>query len=190
MLHKPPQKKFLATEKIMNEPVWGSGGVFDPRGFRFGNRASPQILRSQSNIFKDLGRPEMSRKKPPELKALAGTTRPDRAPVIALSGERLTVTPEPPGWLPNEHALREWNLQAPGMVACGILTPAMVSPLAHYCSLHGLMVARWRSPDKPPTAALCTSYRQFAASFGLFPTATASTAPKKPNAFAALKEPK
>jgi hypothetical protein len=128
-------------------------------------------------------------RKPEHLKALSGTTRPDRATVTVLSTERLTVTPEAPGWLPNDHAIREWSVLAPRMVACAILTPDMVAPLGHLCALHGMLCASWIQ-KKPPNAATITAYRQLAAAFGLTPAdASKVTKPPRgsPNAFRRLR---
>jgi hypothetical protein len=134
----------------------------------------------------------MSRpRKPSALKALIGTLRPDRDPVVVPLAERLNVVPETPGWLPNEHAVREWCALAPRMVSCGILTADMVSALGHLCALHGMLCASWME-RKPPNAATITAYQQLAASFGLTPADVSKvTKPPRatPNRFDALNRP-
>ncbi len=54
--------------------------------------------------------------KPPQLKALAGTVRKDRArTVIALP--LVEAPPAPPDWLTNAHALAEWRRLVPILMA-------------------------------------------------------------------------
>lgn len=109
----------------------------------------------------------MTQRKPPELKALAGTDRQDRAESgISSLLPRLDVAPSPPDWLTLPEAVREWSALAPTLVACALLRPTMVSSLGHLCQLHAVLVEAYRAGE-PPKAALVAAYTRLAGLFGL-----------------------
>lgn len=92
-------------------------------------------------------------RKPPQLKAVAGTARKDRADAPAVELPLVSATPEAPDWLPNAHAVKEWDRLAPILTANKLLTEAGCSALGHLCALHGKIVQLWaaRSAKKPAT---------------------------------------
>jgi len=84
----------------------------------------------------------VSQRKPPKLKALAGTGRTDReASNVSSLLPKLEVVPSPPDWLTDPAAVREWANLAPLLVACGVLRATMVSSLGHLCQLHAALLA-------------------------------------------------
>ena len=110
-------------------------------------------------------------KKPSTLKAIAGTTRKDResggAPVDMVT---LSAAPEPPDWLPNAHAVKEWRRLAPILVANKLLTEAGLSALGTLCALHGKLVQLWAAGESP-NGAMLRQYRSLINDFGLTPVA-------------------
>jgi phage terminase small subunit len=52
-------------------------------------------------------------RKPAHLKVVAGTDRPDRALPSSVDLPLVEAVPEPPDWLPNAHAVKEWKRLAP-----------------------------------------------------------------------------
>lgn len=99
--------------------------------------------------------------KPPHLKAISGTTRKDRAarqraiepppdvpPAIEI--------PPPPDWLGSAHAVNEWNRVVPILTEAGMLNGLMLTPLAHYCALHGRIVTLTAAGAHVQTSATAT----------------------------------
>jgi phage terminase small subunit len=118
--------------------------------------------------------------KHPHLKAVAGTSRPDRD--NSDSGVQLPLVgecPEPPDWLPNAHAVNEWKRLAPILMAHGLLTEAGLSPFAHLCATHGKIVQLW-SAGETPHAYLVAQLRNLSNDFGLTPIAQSKVAPQHP----------
>lgn len=124
-------------------------------------------------------------RKPPQLKALAGTARKDRVRTV-IDLPLVEEPPAPPAWLTNCHALDEWARLAPILLANKLLTTAGLVPLAHLCALHGAIVAEY-AEGKTPTAALCAALRGLMGDFGLTPVAQSKVSPAgtttKPNPF-------
>lgn len=114
-----------------------------------------------------------NRTKPPHLRMIAGSRRPAAPGADLPTLDRL---PDPPDWLPNGHALREWQRLGPMLVANRLLSDAGLVAFGHYCALHGSL-ARLYEGGLAPTAAQVTALRQFAAEFGLTPTAAARVRP-------------
>ena len=69
-------------------------------------------------------------KKPRSLKVVAGTDRKDRAPVGGVDLPPVSAVPPAPDWLPNAHAVKEWDRLAPILVANKLLTEGGISPLS------------------------------------------------------------
>lgn len=115
-------------------------------------------------------------KKPARLKVVAGTERKDRA--IAPSVELPTVSQVPPhpDWLPNAHAIKEWERLAPILVANKLLTEAGLSALGMLCALHGKLVQLW-SAGEAPVASMVSQYRNLINDFGLTPVAQGKVKP-------------
>jgi phage terminase small subunit len=115
-------------------------------------------------------------KKPHNLKVVAGTARPDRdgPPLVELP--LIDEVPPAPDWLPNAHAIKEWNRLAPILVANKLLTSAAISPLGHMCALHGKLNQLWAAGESP-NASMLAQYRALANDFGLTPVAQGKVRP-------------
>jgi phage terminase small subunit len=135
----------------------------------------------------------MSRpRKPDHLKLVSGTDQPcRREPEPEVRVPALEESPEPPDWLPNAHAVKEWCVLAPIMTANRLLTDANVSALGQLCALHGKLVQLW-SAGETPTGHLLAQYRNLINDFGLTPIARgrikATGEPAKKNRFDKLKD--
>ena len=113
----------------------------------------------------------MSRaRKPSQLKVVAGTDRPDRQYDPPVDLPLVDDVPDAPDWLPNTHAIKEWNRLASILHANGLLTEAGLAPLAHMCGLHGKIVQLYAAGEAP-TGHMVAQYRNFANDFGLTPVA-------------------
>ena len=112
----------------------------------------------------------MTARKPPNLKVLSGTVQPcrDAGPVIDLP--LVDGVPHAPDWLPNSHAMREFDRLAPILVANRLLTEAGLMALAHLCALHGKIVQLYAAGESP-TGHLISQYRNLINDFGLTPVA-------------------
>ncbi len=109
-------------------------------------------------------------RKPPQLKILSGTKRPCRETPIHVDIDLVSELPEAPDWLPNPHAVDEFNRLAALLRANGLLTPGGVGVLAHLCALFGKLVQLWRAGDTP-SGHLMAQYRNLSNDFGLTPIA-------------------
>lgn len=109
-------------------------------------------------------------KKPAGLKVVAGTSRKDREPEAAIEMPSLDTIPEPPDWLPNSHAIKEWNRLAPILVANKLLTDGGLSALAQLCALHGKVVQLYAAGEAP-VASMVAQLRNLINDFGLTPVA-------------------
>lgn len=122
-------------------------------------------------------------KLPDNVKNLRGTARPDRAQPAGVEFPTVSEPPEPPDWLPNSHAVKEWNRLAAILHAHGLLTEASLSALGHMCALHGKLVRLWGAGEAP-SGHMLAQLRGFYREFGLTP---ASRLPEvsapKPNKF-------
>ena len=126
-------------------------------------------------------------RKPSSLKVVAGTDRPDRAPPPSVELPVVEGVPEPPDWLANAHAIREWNRLAPILTANKLLTEAAISTLGMLCSLHGKIVQLYAAGESP-NGHMMAQYRGLANDFGLTPVAQGKVKPsgeeRKSNPFA------
>lgn len=107
-------------------------------------------------------------RKPSHLKAVAGTSRPDREPEVGVEFTPLAGTPLPVDWLPNAHAVNEWRRLAPILVANRLLAEADLSAFGHMCALHGKIVQLWAAGEAP-TGHMVAQYNALASAFGLSP---------------------
>jgi phage terminase small subunit len=103
---------------------------------------------------------------PDNVKVLHGTFRKSRAAPAHLEMSSLTAAPAPPDWLPNGHAVREWNRVSPILVAYKLLPEASISSLGHYCALHGRLVQLWAAGEVPQ-ASLLAQHRAMAGELAL-----------------------
>lgn len=108
-------------------------------------------------------------RKPTTLKAISGTVQPCRAlPKEAPTLPVISDVPEAPDWLPNAHAVKEWDRLAPILVANKLLTEAGLSALGMLCALHGKLVQLWAAGEAP-VASMVSQYRNLINDFGLTP---------------------
>src|SRR5690625_4608816 len=91
---------------------------------------------------------------PKQLKVISGTDQPCREAPAAVELPLTDGLPPAPDWLPNAHALKEWNRLAPILHNVGLLTEAGLSALAVLCSLHGKIVQLYSAGAAPPAALL------------------------------------
>lgn len=128
-------------------------------------------------------------RKPPALKVVAGTDRRDRD-VQTLDLPPVKSAPDPPSWMPNPHAITEWNRLVPILMANNLLTDADLSALAQACALHGKCVQLYAAGEAP-TASMVGTLRNLLNDFGLTPVARGKVKPTdaapKQNAFSANK---
>lgn len=109
-------------------------------------------------------------KKPGALKVIAGTDRKDRAPEAVVDLPLAEKIPSPPDWLPNAHAVKEWQRLAQILFNVGLLTEGALSALGHLCALHGKMVQLYTAGESP-SGHMVAQYRALINDFGLTPVA-------------------
>lgn len=128
-------------------------------------------------------------KKPTVLKVIAGTDRADRAPEAVVELPLVSAIPPAPDWLPNAHAVREWERLAPILHRVGLLTEGGLSALGTLCALHGKLVQLWAAGEAP-TGHMLAQYRALVNDFGLTPVAQGKVRPsgetKRQNRFAEI----
>lgn len=111
------------------------------------------------------------------MKLISGTDQPCRRPAEPeLELPLVDAVPDPPDWLPNMHALKEWNRLAPMLVANKLLTEAAIISLAHLCALHGKIVQLY-SADEAPPASMIAQHRALSNDFGLTPALRSKVTP-------------
>lgn len=128
-------------------------------------------------------------RKPANLKVVAGTDRPDRV-VNAVDLPLVDEIPKAPDWLPNAHAVHEWDRLGRILHANKLLTEGGLSALAVLCALHGEIVDQWARRNTP-TGHMIAQYRAMVNDFGLTPVAqgrvkSGGDGTKSKNPFAAL----
>ena len=133
-------------------------------------------------------------RKPTSLKVVAGTDRPCRRPESApVEMPALDHIPDPPDWLPNAHAVKEWQRLAPILTANKLLTEAGLSALGQLCALHGEVVQLY-AVGEAPVASMVAQLRGLMNDFGLTPVAQGKVKAggdetKAGNKFAGLAKP-
>jgi hypothetical protein len=130
-------------------------------------------------------------RKPGHLKVIAGTDQPCRRETIEIDYPPLEQCPDPPDWLPNSHALKEWNRLGRILTANKLLNDANLAAFGQLCALHGKLTQLWAAGETP-TGHLLAQYRNLINDFGLTPVARgrvkAAPEGKGANKFAALKD--
>lgn len=135
-----------------------------------------------------------NQRKPTSLKVVAGTDRPCRRPESApVEIPALDHIPDPPDWLPNAHAVKEWQRLAPILTANKLLTEAGLSALGQLCALHGKVVQLYAAGEAP-VASMVAQLRGLMNDFGLTPVAQGKVKAggdetKAGNKFAGLAKP-
>ena len=115
-------------------------------------------------------------RKPANLKAIAGTARPDREKPVEVELPVLDKAPPAPDWMPNAHAVKEWDRLAALLVANKLLTSADLASLGHLCALHGKIVQLYAAGEAP-TASMAGTLRTMQGDFGLSPVARGKVSP-------------
>lgn len=116
-------------------------------------------------------------RKPAALKAVAGTERKDRdTPKGAADLPALSSAPAAPDWLPNSHAVKEWDRLAGILTANKLLTEGGLSALGMLCALHGKIVQLYAAGEAP-TASMAGTLRNMVNDFGLTPVAQGKVTP-------------
>jgi len=115
-------------------------------------------------------------KKPASLKAVSGTVRPSRPQAEMAELPLVAECPPAPDWLPNAHAVKEWERLAPILVANKLLTEGGTSALGMLCALHGKLVQLWAAGEAP-VASMVAQYRNLINDFGLTPVAQGKVKP-------------
>jgi len=115
-------------------------------------------------------------KKPRALKVVSGTVQPSRDEKPSFELPPVVDVPEPPEWLPNAHAVKEWKRLAPVLVANKLLTDVGLSPLGNLCALHGKMVQLWAAGEAP-VASMVAQYRNLINDFGMTPVSQGKVRP-------------
>ncbi|MGJ7490226.1 hypothetical protein [Variovorax sp. ZT4R33] len=115
-------------------------------------------------------------KKPRALKVVSGTVQPSRDTKPAVDLPVVGEVPGAPDWLPNAHAVKEWERFAPILVANKLLTEAGTSALGMLCALHGKLVQLWAAGEAP-VASMVAQYRNLINDFGLTPVAQGKVKP-------------
>lgn len=118
----------------------------------------------------------MTARKPHQLKMIDGTARPDRMPDAAIDYEALNELPPAPDWLPNIHAVKEWERLGPILLRAKLLTFAGMQALGHMCALHGKIVQLYAAGESP-NAAYIAQLRSLFNDFGLTPVAQGKVRP-------------
>jgi phage terminase small subunit len=118
----------------------------------------------------------MNSRKPPQLKAISGTKQKCRPDPVAVDLPLVSAVPDAPDWLPNAHAVTEWDRLAPMLTANKLLTEAGCSPLGVLCALHGKIVQLF-SAGECPTGHMLSQYRNLVNDFGLTPVAQGKVKP-------------
>ena len=115
-------------------------------------------------------------KKPASLKVIAGTTQKCRAPAAHADLPTLSVAPLAPDWMPNAHAVKEWDRLSAILTANKLLTEAGLSALGMLCALHGNIVQMYAA-GVVPTASMIGTLRNMSNDFGLTPVAQGKVKP-------------
>ena len=115
-------------------------------------------------------------KKPRALKVVAGTVQPCRDEKPAVELPTISEVPAPLDWLPNAHAVKEWERLAPILVANKLLTEAGLSAFGHMCALHGKIVQLYAAGESPH-ASMVSQHRGLINDFGLTPVAQGKVRP-------------
>jgi phage terminase small subunit len=115
-------------------------------------------------------------KKPAALKVVAGTQRKDRQTAGGVDLPVLSVVPPAPDWLPNSHAVKEWDRLAKILTANKLLTEGGLSALGMLCALHGKIVQLYAAGEAP-TASMAGTLQSMINDFGLTPVAQGKVKP-------------
>jgi len=109
-------------------------------------------------------------RKPDHMKVVSGTDQPCRREANSAAAQTpaplVADIPPAPDWLPNAHAVKEWNRLCAIMVELELLTDAGLTTLGHLCALHGKIVQLWAA-GQTPTGHLLAQYNKMIDSLGV-----------------------
>jgi hypothetical protein len=111
--------------------------------------------------------------KPNALKVISGSREPPR---VEIDIPAIDEAPPAPDWMPNVHAVNEWNRLARVLAANHLLTEGGLSALAVLCALHGKIVQLYAAGESP-TGHMVAQYRALVNDFGLTPVAQGKVRP-------------
>jgi phage terminase small subunit len=121
------------------------------------------------------------------LKSISGTQQPCRDVVSSVDLPLVKDVPSAPDWLPNAHAVKEWERLSSILVANKLLSEGALSALGHLCALHGKIIQLYAAGEAP-TGHMVAQMRNLTNDFGLTPVAQGKVKPvgeeKKGNRFA------
>jgi len=127
-------------------------------------------------------------RKPPSLKLIDGSREPTLGVVVDLP--LVDKIPAAPAWMPNAHAVAEWDRLTPILFVNGLLTDAGLASLGHMCAMHGKIVQLYAAGEAP-TASMAGTLRAMMNDFGLTPVAQGKVTPngtdKPANPFAQIE---
>jgi phage terminase small subunit len=129
----------------------------------------------------------MVAKKISHIKKISGTAQPCRTEIPLVEYEAIDYVPEPPDWLPNHWAVKEWERLAPFLHRYKLLNEGALASLGMLCSLHGKCIQLFQAGECP-NASMVGAYRNLVNDFGLTPVAQGKVKPmnneEKGNKFA------
>lgn len=111
----------------------------------------------------------MPKRVPNNLKVLRGTDEP-RHMHSEVEFAQVAKVPSAPDWLPNSHAVKEWDRLAPILHSVGLLSEAGLSALGQMCALHGKVVQLYAAGESP-NSSMVAQLRGILNDFGLTPVA-------------------
>lgn len=133
----------------------------------------------------------MTARKPSHLKAIAGTDQPCRR-VEEMKAPPMETLPDAPDWLPNAHAVKEFERMTRVLHAHGVLSEVHCSVLAVAAGLFGKMQQLFAAGEVP-TGHMVAQYVAILTQFGLTPVSSGKVAKtdskKAGNKFANRKLP-
>ncbi|WHZ20696.1 MAG: hypothetical protein OJF55_002845 [Rhodanobacteraceae bacterium] len=130
-------------------------------------------------------------RKPRNLRLIQGTTRADDDAGDTTTLPLAQGVPEPPDWLPNIHAVKEWRRLAPILHANKLLTDASLSTLAMLCAVHGMLVAAFAEGFLPQASTLA-QFRMLSNDLCIPPSCASKVPPQTPkrvNRFVRFQRP-
>ena len=105
------------------------------------------------------------------LKLISGTDRPVRRPAKPdIVIQAIDYIPEPPDWMADPHALREWERLCPILVHNKILDELNLSTFAAMCGTYGVVIGMF-SGDCDFNPSISAQYLKYCSEFGLTPAA-------------------
>lgn len=127
------------------------------------------------------------------LKIVSGTDKPFRREEPSqLIVAPLDYMPEPPDWMNNQYAIKEWQRLRTMLVNCKILDEGNLSAFAGLCAVYGDIITWYVSSGSTDTQKM-SQYIKLCGEFGLTPASRSKVKPvaetENKNQFARYKTP-